>query len=59
MRRVGVAAEAVVVVVVLTAASPVLLTYAGMAGVSLVVDRAAARWRARREALRAARGWRG
>lgn len=56
MSRARTVAEHVVAVVLLLLLSPVLLTCAAMAGVSLVWDEACARWRVRQARRWAARG---
>lgn len=57
MSRARTAAESVLAVIGLLLLSPVLLTCAAMAGVSLVWDEACARWRVRQARRWAAGGW--
>lgn len=57
MSRARTVAEHVAAVVLLLLLSPVLLTCAAMAGVSLVWDEACARWRVRQARRWAAGGW--
>lgn len=57
MSRARTATESVLAVTGLLLLSPVLLTCAAMAGVSLVWDEACARWRVRQARRWGARGW--